>query len=146
MTSGFLDENFGTNGTINSSLNYDYVTIQSLKSQSNKIVVCGKYYTSNEYYIFLARYNQNGQIDTTFGVNGYVMTNYIANESSNSDMMIIQSTGKIIVLCENNGNFSLIRFLINGDIDTSFGTNGIVDTGYTFDSNYFCSIKKTTNN
>jgi len=141
MSAGFLDPKFGTNGIVINSLDYDYITIQSVKSQNNKIIVAGRYTTDDD-YVFLARYNLNGTVDTTFGTNGFIMTNYIANTDDNSDIMIVQSTNKIIILCKINLNFGLVRYTENGVLDTTFDTDGIVDTGHTFNSSLFCSIKK----
>jgi uncharacterized delta-60 repeat protein len=145
MSSGNLDTSFGTNGKVIESLSSNYIVIQSVQNQNGKILVAGYYYTTT-YYLFLARYNLNGTIDTTFGINGYIMTNYEPNTYNNSDIMIVQSTNKIIILCKINSNYGLVRYNIDGTLDTSFGTSGIIDTGYTFNDSFFCSLKKQINN
>jgi uncharacterized delta-60 repeat protein len=90
----------------------------------------------------MVRYNSTGSLDTTFGTNGFVFTDYTVNTVDFSKIMFVLSNNKFIVLCKdpNNNTFAFIRYTENGTIDTSFDTDGILNTGYTFNSNLFCSI------
>ena len=63
-----------------------------------------------------------GGLDPNFGTNGKVVT-YTPNSNSSANAVAIQSDGKIIVA----GTPLLTRYNSDGSVDTSFGTNGIVN-------------------
>jgi uncharacterized delta-60 repeat protein len=71
----------------------------------------------------LVKINQNGEIDSTFGVNGEVIVNI--NLAENGLAIKKQSDGKII-LCGGIFDTQITRLNQNGTIDTSFGTNGSI--------------------
>jgi len=143
MSAGRIDTTFENNGSViydNPQTNI----IQSMCIQSdNKIVIAGSY-NSN---IYIKRLNPNGDIDTTFGISGEIITSYVLNPVSNgtNDIIIIQSTGKIILLYENNNIINLIRYNSNGSIDTTFGPNGIINTNLSY-TNLYTTIIKNKNN
>jgi len=80
----------------------------------------------------LLRFNANGGIDNSFGINGIVI-NEMEGNSYASDV-IVQANGKIIACGSyrnpdpDNYDFLIIRYLANGFPDPSFGTagNGVV--------------------
>jgi uncharacterized delta-60 repeat protein len=78
----------------------------------------------------MARYNTNGTLDASFGVNGLVHTQ-IANGGT-FYAMEIQPDGKIIAVGSINTPSSIIatiaRYDSYGNLDSTFGTNGIVET------------------
>jgi uncharacterized delta-60 repeat protein len=63
-----------------------------------------------------------GGLDPTFG-NGGKVTTYVGSSNSYANAVAIQSDGKIVVA----GVPLLTRYNSNGSLDTSFGTNGIVN-------------------
>ncbi len=137
-----LEQNFGTNGIVG---NDNYISvIRSTHIQNGKILSAGYYYNEidEEYYLFMVRYNSTGTIDTTFGTNGYILTDYQVNGSEFSKIMFVLSNNKFIVVCKDpsGNNFVFIRYTENGLIDTSFDTDGFLNTGYTFNQGLFCSI------
>ncbi len=143
--SGELDTTFNTTGTV---IYYDsnYSNILSINTQNDKILVSGNNEFNN---LFLARYNNNGTIDTSFGVNGFIHTTYPVNNNYKSTVMMVQSTNKIILLCSSGGGspkFILVRYTENGTLDNTFGISGVLNTNYNYEENYFCSILKQKNN
>jgi uncharacterized delta-60 repeat protein len=129
---GSLDPNFGTGGIVTSSVGANTSSIYSIKVQSDgKIVAAGFASTGNRFEYAVVRYNANGTPDNTFGTNGIVMTP-VSVSSDNISSLAIQSNGKIIAAgSSSDGNkyvTSLVRYNINGDLDNTFGTNGIVLT------------------
>lgn len=134
---GSLDTSFGVGGIATTTVgSYDSsnlagnaypVAIQN----DGKIVVAGKSYNGLNYDFGVVRYNYNGSLDTTFGTNGKVITDF-GNDFPKS--MAIQSDGKIVVAGVNhNGssvNFALVRYTTNGSLDTTFDTDGKVTTNY----------------
>ncbi len=99
---GSLDTSFSNDGwdTIGTSVNCGDLAIQS----DGKIVAVG---------IIIVRYNLNGTLDSTFGING------TANTYSNR--VGLQSNGKIIVA---HGVFGTARINTNGFLDPTFGVGG----------------------
>jgi uncharacterized delta-60 repeat protein len=93
----------------------------------------------------VVRYNANGSIDTTFnpgaglGTGGGVVTGF-GNSFPNGGAfaLAIQSNGEIVVAgmagatspqgTLNSSSFVLARYTTTGQLDTSFGSNGIVTT------------------
>ncbi len=85
-------------------------------------------------------YAQSGFLDSTFGNNGKVVTDFGSEESINS--IAFQSDKKIVAagyydLIKKNLAFdwivcALARYKTNGELDSSFGENGLI----TFDSSF----------
>jgi len=74
---------------------------------------------------------QVGNLDTSFGDNGKTITSINNNEKGYS--VAIQDDGKILIAGYTSNStygedFICIRYNTNGTLDTSFGTNGIVET------------------
>ena len=70
-----------------------------------------------------------GDLDTTFNGVGYVLTQIDVSNSDYGWAMAIQPDQKIVVagecLVQGDTDFCLTRYLPNGSLDTTFGTNGI---------------------
>ena len=79
----------------------------------------------------LARYDVNGALDTTFDADGKVTTAVGASDEG-AYAIGIQAGGKIVVAGVvyngTNNDFGLARYNINGSLDSTFGTGGIVIT------------------
>jgi uncharacterized delta-60 repeat protein len=123
---GVLDATFGSNG-IDSLVHGvgNSVAIQA----DGKILVVGTD-TDNKYNnIALARFNINGSLDSTFGINGISKT-VIGKYGAKGSNVALQPDGKILVCGQAgaNWNFSLFRFNANGTIDTTFGSKGFDTT------------------
>jgi uncharacterized delta-60 repeat protein len=131
--SGNLDPSFGSGGkvitTFSSSSNDggNAVVIQS----DGKIVVAGWSSIASNYDFALVRYTINGNLDSTFGTAGKVTT-AIGSASEVGNSAAIQSDGKIVVAGSSNDgtsvNFALVRYTINGSLDSTFGNSGKVTT------------------
>lgn len=93
-----------------------------------KILMAGNSVTGSNSDFSLLRLNEDGQLDVTFGTNGKVISSFGSN-SEYSRSIVVQSDGKIVIggFRRNSWNydFVLIRYLPNGQIDNSFGINGI---------------------
>jgi uncharacterized delta-60 repeat protein len=80
----------------------------------------------------LARYNADGNLDSSFGVGGRVMTDFdFGNPDSDEGAyaLAIQSDGKIVAAGHMNfDDFALVRYDVGGTLDPSFGGDGIVLT------------------
>lgn len=129
ITSQTLDTTFGTDGIVVTDLTTQVDAIGDLVVRDNgKIVASG----IGGSFISLTQYLSDGTLDSSFGNNGKVVTNFRSSFLNGAFSPIaIQTDGKILLLCQNFiqnvNNFILTRYNANGTLDTSFGTNGIVN-------------------
>jgi uncharacterized delta-60 repeat protein len=147
-TDGTVDPTFGVNGRTvtdfkplpNGSRSSDSAYSIVLQPDG-KIVAAGSTNSPNGDNNFaLVRYNTDGTVDPTFGVNGRTVTDFKAlpNGSRSNDIahaVILQSDGKIVAAGETtspNGdyNFALVRYNSNGIIDPTFGVKGRTVTDF----------------
>jgi uncharacterized delta-60 repeat protein len=140
LAQSILDLSFGTSGSVRTFINGgksnnkdDRATSVALQSDG-KIVVAGRSESDPYYYAFaLARFNTDGSLDNSFGINGTARNN-ISGGNSNDDeanSVAIQSDGKIVAAGSSlsaSGDiaFALARYKTNGSLDSTFGTNGTV--------------------
>ena len=142
---GDLDPTFGTGGQVMTDFNRSTDIAFAVALQPDgKYVVVGTTYTNNDYSgedFAIARYNTDGTLDTTFGVNGKVTTDF-PNLAAVASSVVVQPDGKILVaggafpLFVFAGRFALARYNPNGSLDTSFGTGGIVTTSFPVGGSY----------
>ncbi|HVG32240.1 MAG TPA: Calx-beta domain-containing protein [Pyrinomonadaceae bacterium] len=129
-TDGTVDTSFGSAGQVTTNFFKRDLTIQP----DQKIIVVGQSGTFtgvNGGGFVVARFNQNGTPDGTFGVGGQVTT-IINNNGNSAEAAAVQNDGKIVVVGQTSGlspsEFAVVRYNSDGSIDTSFGSNGIVIT------------------
>jgi uncharacterized delta-60 repeat protein len=98
-TNGTLDNAFGNGGKVTTRFGEGLDSrAYAVAIQSNgKIIVAGAYRgPENNYYDFaLARYNPNGTLDTSFGTNGKILTDF-EGRGDLAYTIALQSDGKII--------------------------------------------------
>ncbi len=114
---GTLDTSFGPNkdGKVTTDFASGYYRAFSVGIQSDgRIVVAGNAWNGTNFDFALARYNPDGNLDTTFGTSGKVTTDF-ASGNDEALSVAIQSDGKIVVVGSAwNGadfNFALARYL-----------------------------------
>jgi len=125
---GSLDPTFDNDGIVTTSIGSGNDQGNTVRIQSDgKIVVAGN--SGNN--LAIARYNENGSLDNTFGTGGIVTTNIGCANASGSDF-IIQPDGKYLIggYCGifPRYDFALTRYHINGSLDNAFGINGTAIT------------------
>lgn len=135
---GSLDSTFGDNGKVDQILGNMGADARSIALQSDgKIVVCGFIGGFG-----VARFKQNGMLDSTFGTNGYSQIIFGSNYESTANSILVQPNQQIIVSgIDNEGlnqNFAIAKFNSNGLLDSSFGINGknTTDFGHNYDYSY----------
>ncbi len=131
---GDLDLSFGGDGKVTTDVggSNDKDQANSIAIQSDgKIIVAGWSEGSIHDDFALVRYDVNGSLDLSFNGNGKVTTQ-VRNDSSFANSIAIQSDGKIVAAgysyYPTNDDFALVRYDVNGSLDSSFGTGGIVTT------------------
>lgn len=156
----FLDTTFGDNGVVTTNFGMNSGTVNKVVSSihvrmqpDGKILMVGdayKDFTSKPKGVScaLARYNRDGSLDTHFGFGGTIM---LSLGQGNADTFgidcVVQKDGKIIVVVrifdrkDGFGNAALIRVHYNGNLDSSFGSEGMVKEklGKNW-SNYFKAV------
>ena len=144
--SGDLDDTFGTNGimTIDLSGDRDEATSVAIGTDG-KIIVTGHAENNDGYQDFaLVRFLESGSVDLSFGNDGIVTTNILSTDLGES--CAVDSNGKIIVAGQTSdgiyGYFAVARYEESGDLDTTFGTGGLVTTdfGQKQDHAYSCVL------
>jgi uncharacterized delta-60 repeat protein len=111
-TDGSLDQKFGNSG-VNILLGQFEILVALALQSDGKIVTTGA--AGEDIDIF--RFNSNGQLDSSFGIDGLVTFPALGAQTSG---IVVQPDGDIVV---GNANL-LIRLLPNGLLDTSFGSGG----------------------
>lgn len=125
---GSADGSFGNQGLslINSGR---YEGIQAATIDSNgKIVLAGSTFDGAQGDSLLTRLNSDGSTDNTFNSGQFVKQNFPAVGGSGDAFTSVHqlNDGKILAFGTSAGpSRSMARYLANGQIDTSFGTNGI---------------------
>lgn len=83
----------------------------------------------------VVRYNSDGTIDATFGTRGGAITNFPGHSLSVALAVAVQPNGNIVAAgytaVQNPpqaSDFALARYTAEGQLDTTFGTNGLVIT------------------
>lgn len=140
LTNGSLDPNFGTAGVATFRLGGSGNTCQSyaVAMQGNNIIVGGWAWVNNGYDFALARLDQDGAQDMTFGTGGYALTavSPLSGIGSNAGPdeirdIVVLSDGSIIAAGYShnafNNDFAVAKYTNNGSLVTSFGGSS---TGY----------------
>jgi uncharacterized delta-60 repeat protein len=125
---GSLDTTFSTDGktTTDMDLN-DYAESVAVQSDG-KIVAAG---WTNVKDFAVVRYNTNGTLDTTFDTDGK-LTTVVSNEEARLDAIAMQPNGQIVIVgyggFDGSDDFAVARYNVNGTLDTTFDTDGLVTT------------------
>lgn len=120
--------------------------------QGTKTVVAGSASNGTNLDFALVRYDDNGNLDSTFGVggpdgDGKLMTDLFGGHDYGRGI-VVQGDGKIVVAGQtfnpNNtaaGNdFGLVRYDANGNLDPTFGSGGKTATHFGFGSDSGLSV------
>jgi uncharacterized delta-60 repeat protein len=138
-TNGSLDTEFGNNGKVLTPIGTSLDEIRSIALQNDgKIIAGGSTRVGTQTDLAIARYNSNGILDTAFGNDGKVITPIASNSTDNASSVIIQASGKIIVVGTAitgvspnvSSDIAIVRYNSTGSVDTTFGANGIIITDY----------------
>jgi uncharacterized delta-60 repeat protein len=136
-SNGALDASFGVNGRVTTDFNgfTDFANALVLQADG-KLVAAGFANDSNgSRDIALARYNSNGSLDTSFGAGGKVTTDFFGNLDQ-ANGLALEPSGKILAAgyaLGSNGNafdFGVVRYNVDGSLDSSFGSTGKATTDF----------------
>lgn len=131
--SGVLDTNFGVNGIASIPvMPVGGNSFQSVAVQPDGRIVASGYFGNTElwYVLLLVRFNADGTLDQNFGDAGVVKHNYNNIDDEGEDLALAPD-GSILLagvsVTQNyNYNALLTKFTPDGQLDSTFGTNGSV--------------------
>jgi uncharacterized delta-60 repeat protein len=140
QAAGSLDTTFGTGGTVTTTFSGQTLTpIGAVQQPNGDIVVISQvdFQSDAGTGVGVTRYTPAGKLDTTFGTKGSTLTTF-PNIIFQALWFAVQSNGAIVVgggtapsdstLPGADQGFGLVRFTANGALDSTFGTNGLVNT------------------
>ncbi|HIA58805.1 MAG TPA: hypothetical protein EYO00_02770, partial [Gammaproteobacteria bacterium] len=143
-SNGTLDSNFGTNGlVITESDSIDQ--LQQIAIQPDgKVILGGTRFNGETVDILIARYNEDGSIDQSFGNNGTVSIDIGTGSSDFLTDIAVDSNSNILAsgYTDSSGAFEpfVSRFDATGNLDPSFGSQGTTLINYDGgDGGYFAT-------
>jgi uncharacterized delta-60 repeat protein len=137
---GTLDSSFGQGGLVTTDFdNNDDFAADLAIAPNGEIVVAGTIWTRTPLLdsdFAVARYDSNGNLDTTFGDGGKVTVHSDIHDDVAA--MVLNPKGQIVLAGETttvsgeglNIDFALVRFNRDGTPDASFGSGGRVVTDF----------------
>src|SRR5262245_12222163 len=123
---GTLDDGFGTGGRVITDFAGSDDAAESVALQPDgKIVAAGFARASTSYDFALARYNDDGTLDSSFGTGGRVTTDF-GGFNDTAFAVAVQADGKIVaagsaIVPNTFTDFALARYNNDGTLDASFG-------------------------
>ena len=123
---GGLDNTFGSSGKLTTDFGSNDVAITIAMQADGKIVAAGYTADGSDFSAALARYKIDGSLDSSFGINGKVIT--VGPNGYSLSSIAIQPDGKIVA----GGSaylsyyYLIIRYNNDGSLDSTFGENGVV--------------------
>ena len=127
-SNGTLDTTFGSGGMVTTDFGAGNDVAQGIVVQMDgKIVVAGSAGDGAGGNFALARYNTKGTLDTAFGTDGTVTTDF-SGGADKAYAVAIQPDGKIVVAgyATSGGlsHFAIARYDSDGSLDTAFNPGG----------------------
>jgi uncharacterized delta-60 repeat protein len=134
QTAGTLDTTFGTGGTVTTTLGGSLSTLTAIEQSNGDIAVVtgfnnvGEHVNPNEEVVGLVRYSSDG---TLIGV---TIAAWFTDGINSPSAVAVESNGDIVVVgtaqtgIDAPQEFGIARFKPTGQLDTTFGTGGLVTT------------------
>jgi uncharacterized delta-60 repeat protein len=148
---GSIDQTFGENGIVRSYFAETHIVgaVNGLALQSDgRIIVTGYATSATDYDLALMRFDTDGTVDSTFGNNGRVLTQIGPSHDYAYDM-IIQPDDKIVLTGATHNSLIidgiLVRYTPDGQLDNTFGNNGVVITDFTGGADDYRAIALQSN-
>ncbi len=121
MPNGTLDAAFGGGGKLNVDFGYaDYATGLAIQ-RDGKIVVVGAQ-AGGPSDMAVARLEQNGALDPTFGTSGRRLISFAATDVASA--VAVDGAGRIVVVGSSLGDLAVARLTSTGADDPTFGVAG----------------------
>jgi uncharacterized delta-60 repeat protein len=142
---GSLDSSFGDEGLVRTTVATDSKASDVAIDEDGRIIVVG----SDDGSFVLARYNEDGSLDSTFNEDGVVTIDDLnpVIGGTTGGGVVIQPDGKIVVTASGGNDFVVLRFNTDGSLDTTFNGVGkvVTDLAVTFDSSEALALQEDGN-
>ncbi|MBI3653774.1 MAG: hypothetical protein HY231_22300 [Acidobacteria bacterium] len=132
---GSLDSSFGKGGKVTTDFGGGAEGIRAMAIQSDSRIVVAGFTNRGETNLnfAVARYQSDGSLDSNFGKDGKVITDFALNFEDAAHSVALQSDGRIVVVGHTvqggtNYDFALARYHTDGSLDSSFGNQGLLTT------------------
>jgi len=137
LNAGALDPTFGKGaGYVTTSINnYADYAHNALIQPNGDIVALGRADTSTGAELYAVRYNLDGSLDTSFGSGGIALASFGSGTAIGPYSALYPAgtanAGEIVQEGAYNSQYQiLVRYNLNGTLDSSFGTGGEVMTAF----------------
>ena len=145
LPNGTIDNGFGVNGSLvftNFNESYAYATM--IRNDGKILLAGAKADPSFQFSNLVIRLNEDGTIDSTFGINGFA-TPEISTGDDFAYAAVEQPDHKILLAgtaldAGFNNQPCVVRLLENGSIDSTFGVNGVYRMTVSNNDNELTSI------
>ncbi|MBL7781975.1 MAG: T9SS type A sorting domain-containing protein [Saprospiraceae bacterium] len=139
---GIPDAGFGTDGKVTTAIYGGIDDAFGMDIDAEGRIVVGGFTTQPvtlSFDLAILRYMPDGELDTNFGENGFVLYDNTPYDVCND--LAIQPDGKIVAVGGTGDflfpkKFAVWRYLNDGSTDTSFGTDGLATLEIFQDSNH----------
>lgn len=127
---GTLDTAFGDNGIAFLSIGESRFSVREVVEETaGRLILVGDLFNGATTAVFIARLNQAGEFDTTFGEAG-VYQHTVDNGSPRMASAVKHTSGEIVsagyILSGGSRDYFIMRFLSDGQLDSRFGNDGSV--------------------
>jgi uncharacterized delta-60 repeat protein len=137
VAAGGLDRTFSDDGKATTNFTRGFDGAEAVAVQADGKIVAAGLADGKGGRFALVRYTTDGSLDTSFGGDGRVVTDFTA-ASDKAFAVAIAPDGKIVAAgaiarvtqTGSRGRFALARYLPDGHLDTSFGGDGRVTTDF----------------
>jgi uncharacterized delta-60 repeat protein len=135
LPDGSLDMTFGSNGLVVTRFGDGPASARDIHVlPDGRIVVAGTARVADVDVFAVARYLGDGTLDASFGTEGRVTTS-LGRPAHEGHSIAVQSDGSVILAGTvgthtPDARFAMLRYTAAGVLDTGFGTDGAVVTGF----------------
>jgi uncharacterized delta-60 repeat protein len=126
QSDGSIDSAFGNDGKVSTAFPYQSYILSAISQTDGKIVVAGATGDYPKTDFAIARYTRKGKIDSTFGNNGTITTEFHPSpfaEAGGSTIKLLPN-GKLLVVGSSGFRLAMARYHPDGSLDSSFAQNG----------------------
>lgn len=127
-TAGVPDSTFGVSGAVTTPLTSEATATSLVVQSDGKIVVGGHTGSSGSNNFVLARYNQGGSLDSSFGFDGIVTTDFGFGDDAIQGLVLLPDgrfiAGGWMTSASGDHDMAAACYTATGDLDASFGTGG----------------------
>jgi uncharacterized delta-60 repeat protein len=151
---GSPDTTFGTDGVVVHDAGGIFTDRATgiVRQASGGIVVAGNTDRNGEQDVLFVRFDGNGALDTTFGTDGETLVSFGPGSVESVSGLSQDSNGALVAVGEGPGGafqqttLAAFRLTADGDLDTSFDTDGLVVVNFGDNYTYGYSLDVRSDN